>query len=265
VVLLGLEVLAFASFSAFELPTANARNLEGFVTRRAQILLESVPEFYRQKVIAASPKIINPWLSHKIAATRYSLYVPQVPASIFIGYTLGWPLAVVTSFLFLLFGLFAPCLKIYPFATGGGLDYFLQPGFGYMLGMIFASGLIGFLTRGARSSLRQIVALLVGLFIVHLVGLSYLVGVRSFFVLFEDPNNSPVWTRWLFEQARNLTWYTLPYDAFWGLIAIGIGFPFRWLAYILTAPDIALLGNTNRQNGQNNDRLASLTPLPGNN
>jgi biotin transporter BioY len=262
-VLLGIEVLAFASFTAFELPTANARNLECFFAHRLQMLVGSVPEEYQQKAIGLCPQFFKPLLNQQtIPPVRYSLYVPQVPAAIFIGYTLGWPIAATTSFLFLLLGLIGPFLRVYPFANGGGLDYVLQPGFGYLLGMIFASGLIGFLTQGSkRTSLRQIVSLVSGLVIVHLVGLAYLLGVRLFFILFEDPNNSPIWSQWLFEQARNLTWYALPYDALWGLIAIGIGFPFRWLVYILTAPDIALRASTNRQNDQFSDKLAELTPL----
>lgn len=261
-VLLGIEVLSFAAFTAFELPTANGRNLECFVSGRLQLLVRAMPETYQQKAINLCPNIVKPLLDRSIPAVRYSLYVPQVPAAIFIGYTLGWPLAAVASLLFLLLGLIGPALRLYPFANGGGLDYFLQPGFGYLVGMIFASGLIGFLTGGAkRSSLRQVIALVSGLFIVHFVGLVYLLGVRLFFILFEDPNNSPVWSQWLFEQARNLTWYVVPYDALWGLIAIGIGFPFRWLAYILMAPDIATRPNRNRQREQLSAKLAGLSTL----
>ena len=261
-VLLGIEVLAFASFTAFELPTATARNLECFINHRLQLLLGTMPEQYRQAAVNLCPQLVKPLLDRTIPAVRYSLYAPQVPAAICIGYTLGWPLAAITSFLYLLLGLVGPFFRVYTFANGGGLDYFLQPGFGYLLGMIFASGLIGFLTRGAtRTSLRQIVALMSGLFIVHLFGLVHLLGVRLFFIIFEEPNTSPVWSQWLFEQARNLTWYALPYDALWGLIAIGIGFPLRWLAYILMAPDSALRGSTNRQNEQSRDKLAGLTPL----
>ncbi len=261
-VLLGIEVLLFASFTAFELPTANARNLECFFTQRLQLLLGTMPEHYRQKALSLCPQLVRPLLDRTVPAVRYSLYAPQVPAAICIGYTLGWPLAAITSFLYLSLGLVGPFLHVYPFANGGGLDYFLQPGFGYLLGMIFASGLIGFITRGAqRTSLRQIVALVSGLFIVHLFGLVYLLGVRLFFIIFEEPNTSPVWSQWLFEQARNLTWYALPYDALWGLIAIGIGFPLRWLAYILTAPDIALRASANRQNEPSGDKFAGLTPL----
>jgi hypothetical protein len=78
------------------------------------------------------------------------------------------------------------------------------------------------------------------LLILHLFGLIYLVGSSLGVLLFEGEAAYLTWQPWLAESIRNYSWYALPYDALFGLALIGIGFPFRWLTSVLTAPDIAM-------------------------
>jgi len=61
------------------------------------------------------------------------------------------------------------------FTEGGGLGYVLQPSFGYIIGFIFGSALIGFITeKSARPSyLWLITAGLCGLFVIYAVGTVY--------------------------------------------------------------------------------------------
>ncbi len=231
---LGLEVLFFAAFAAFDLPTPTAHNISCFATSRVQSGLSRLPETVQQRVIKALPKLGQP-----VPDSRSNLYVPLAPAAIFIGYTLGWPLGTVAALSYFLLGLAGPLIHIHPFAAGGGSNYYLQPGFGYLLGMILSTSVVGLITAERRSSLSQALGLIGGLVTIHAVGLAYMLGTCLFFALFDDPHNSPVWSQWVFEQARNLTWYSLPYDFIFGLMGIGIGFPIRWLANTLIAPDIA--------------------------
>lgn len=236
IVLLGLEVLFLASFTAFEMPTATGRNLNLFARQRLQMVVSQLPARLQARLYRAVPEIAEP----ANQAVRYSLYVPQAPAAIFIGYVLSYPLASIAAALFVLVGLVAPFFNVHPFVAGGGLDYYLQPGFGYLIGMVLASTLVGLITKNRRTTASQLLSTAVGLAVVHLTGLAYLLGICLFFSIFQDLHASPVWSQWVFEQARNLSWYALPYDCLFGLVGVALGFPFRWLVNILVAPDIAV-------------------------
>lgn len=254
IVLLGLETLFLSSFTAFELPTATGRNLNLFARQRIQMVVSQAPPRLQTRIYRAVPEIAEP----ATAAVRYSLYVPQAPAAIFIGYVLGYPLASIAAVLFVLAGLIAPLFNVHPFVAGGGLDYYLQPGFGYLIGMVLASAVVGLITKNRRTTVSQLLAIGAGLVVVHLAGLAYLLGICLFFSIFQDLHAGPVWSQWVFEQARNLSWYALPYDFILGLIGIALGFPFRWLVNILVAPDIAV-----KQQHQPEQSLRMTGPMGG--
>ena len=236
IVLLGVEVLFLSSFTAFELPTATARNLNLFARQKMQLVVNQLPERLQRRVYRALPEIADP----AQANVRYTIYVPQAPAAIFIGYALGWPLATIAAGLYFLLGFVAPLFNVHPFAGGGGADFYLQPGFGYLIGMILATAAVGATTKDRRTTFSQLLATGVGLLVIHLIGLAYLLGICLFFSIFEEMHGFPTWGQWVFEQARNLSWYSLPYDFIFALTCVGIGFPFRWLANVLVAPDIAV-------------------------
>lgn len=65
------------------------------------------------------------------------------------------------------------------FALGGGLAYVFQPTFGYVLGLIPAAWLIGFLTRRGGGLVRTWAAMLAGLAVDYALGLSYLVLIAN--------------------------------------------------------------------------------------
>jgi hypothetical protein len=94
------------------------------------------------------------------------------------------------------------------------------------------------ITDEKRTSLRQLGALAGGIVSLHLTGLVYLIGSALLFAVIDI--SRPEWVVWVFDQARNLSWYPLPYDFFFSLLLIGAGFPLRFLVGMLTAPDIAL-------------------------
>lgn len=60
------------------------------------------------------------------------------------------------------------------FASGGGFTYVLQPTFGFLLGAVAASWLIGRLCRGNSSPLRIALACLAGLAALYTVGVPYM-------------------------------------------------------------------------------------------
>lgn len=241
-VLLGIEFLFLAGFTAFNLPTATRGNIQTFLVDRAGTLYGKFSRKFKRFCQKTAPNMIPPDPA-TLPTVRYSTYVPQAPAAIFVGYILGWPLALVVSIGYLLLGLLGPIFKLYVFAGGSGFNYYLQPGFGYLLGMAVASGVVGWFSRGPRNSINQILSMFMGLLSIHGVGLIYLLGICLFGALNESTGQQLVWSSWAFEEARNLTWYALPYDALFAIAFIGLAFPFRWLTRILTSPDLGVPEN----------------------
>jgi biotin transport system substrate-specific component len=234
-VALGVQLLFFTSFICLQLPTATQRNLEHYGISVAQEFVPYLPETWQDRAVGAMPE-----LNEVQPETRFSPYVPMVPVAVFVGYILGVPLGSMAALIYFVLGLAGPYLGILPFAAGGGLDYYRQPGFGYLFGLIFGSWFAGRITMRATTSMRQILAVTGGVILVHLLGLFYLTGSSLSVLLIEGETAYLRWQPWLFEQIRNLSWYALPYDVLFSLLLIGVGAPFRWLVATLTAPDIAM-------------------------
>lgn len=241
-VLLGLQVFFFSSFIAFDLPTATGQNLTRWFQLQANDTISEIPPAVKLKIdkVVPIPDIPTP-----TKPVRVSVYSPQAPIAILLGYTLGWPIATISAGIFILTGLIGPYFGLNPFASGGGLDYYSQPGFGYLLGILAATFVVAKITGDKRTSLRQIGALVAGLITVHAIGLGYLMSSALLFSLMEGAAR-PEWLPWVFEQARNLSWVSLPYDAVFSLALIGLGFPIRYLVEMLTAPDIGLKTQNDR-------------------
>lgn len=233
-VLLGMQLLLFSSFTCFELPTATQRNLARYTNLTIQRALVYMPPQWQHEVTSRFPVLLKP-----VGEIRYSPYVPMAPMAVFVGYILGLPLGFFAAIGFILVGVLGPYVGLLPLAAGGGVEYYRQPTFGYLVGMILSAWFAGRVTLSANNSLRQIVVVLGGLLILHVIGLAYLVGSSLGVLLFEGEASYLKWQPWLAESIRNLSWYALPYDALFSLALVGLGFPFRWLTSVLTAPDIA--------------------------
>lgn len=237
-VMLGIELLFTATFTCLEVPVPTGKNIRASIDREVAVIQASIPEQVKEKIAKYIPAINNIPQVQAPAEIRYSIYTPQTPVAIFVGYTLGWPIGTIACASFLLLGLFGPIFNFHPFASGGGVNYYLEPGFGYLLGMIAATWAVGYITRNARTSLNQALAVVAGLACVHVVGLAYLLGTCVVLAVIEGIGVQPGWQQWLFQEFRNLSWYQLPYDALFGVLAVGAGFPLRWLSGRLIAPDI---------------------------
>jgi biotin transporter BioY len=232
--IIGVQLLFFGSFVALSLPTATQRNLACFMHNQELAVLSVLPYKWQQSALERLPALGAP-----AQPVRFSLYVPIVPLTIFLGYCLGATLGLLAAATYFILGLLAPFAGIYPFASGGGLDYWSQPGFGYLLGCVAAAWCAGLATAKRPTSFRQSLAIASGLAAAHAVGLIYLFGSCLISLFVEGTPRFPQWRPWVLEEARNLSWYTLPYDLIFSFAAIGLGFPFRWLVDTLTAPDIA--------------------------
>ena len=234
VILLGMQLFFLATFSGFSLPTPTAKNLSAYIHNVLIKKLNLLPDTYQRKARALFPSLNLPPMP-----VRLSLYIPQAPAAIFVGCVLGPVLGAVAAGLFLLLGFTAPAAGLHIFVSGGEGKYFIQPGFGYMLGMIVASWCSGWLVNPVRRSWRQLLAVVSGVASIHILGVIYLLG-SSLFISLTDPKHQMFdWLQWLFEEIRNMTWYQLPYDVIFSILVVGLAFPFRWLIEVLIAPDIA--------------------------
>lgn len=232
---LAVELLFFASFSSVQLPTATGGNIANFSQFAAQQTVALMPVRYREKVMAFLPGLNEP-----AAEVRYGPYVPLAPLAVLLGYAMGIPLGFTACAVFIIMGLVGDVTGILPFAGGGGVDYYAQPTFGYLLGLVLASWFAGRITLVNNAMWRRLAAVAGGLAIVHISGLLYLFGRYVLILLFEGERSAAIWQPWIFEQVRNLSGYALPYDIFFTLALIGIGSPIRWLVDTLTSPDIAL-------------------------
>ncbi len=232
---LAVELLFFASFSSLKLPTATGGNMANFGKFAAQQAVSLASPKVQEKILTVVPALKEP-----AAEVRYGPYVPLAPLAVLLGYAMGIPLGLVACGTFVVLGLIGDVTGILPFAGGGGVDYWSQPTFGYLLGLLTASWFAGRVTLTLNSHWRRLAAAAGGLAIVHVSGLLYLFARYLLILLFEGDKAAVIWQPWLWEQVRNLSGYALPYDIFFTLALIGIGSPIRWLVDTLTSPDIAL-------------------------
>lgn len=230
--MLGVQLLFLAAFCAFDLPVPSQRNVTAFADNEIRFIAKAVPAQYQAKIDTYAPYLRTP--HRDIRRTSYS---PLVPAALLSGYVLGPLLGPVVCLLYLIVGVAGPYLGLFPFACGGGVGYFQEPGFGYLLALVPAAFVVGMITRDKRTSVSQLLSVLAGLTVVHLSGIFYLLGSCLVSYLLDGNRASLAWQPWVFQLARNMTWYPLPYDFLAALALIGLGFPFRWLSRILIGPE----------------------------
>lgn len=116
-----------------------------------------------------------PWQWAEKGVYPHSLGVTyQIGAVLLTGCLGGKNAGALAQVAYLVLGLF--WLPI--FAKGGGLDYFQEPSFGYILGFIPGAWLCGWLAFRSRPRVESLaLSAVAGLAIVHLCGLVYLLGL----------------------------------------------------------------------------------------
>ena len=234
VTLLSCEILFFASFISIPLPTPTQHNLERFFHKVSVDCVNQLPPLWHERAQAALPA-----LRQATKEVRYSSYIPLLPLSVTLAYALGLPLALFAPIIYLLIGLLGPRLGLFPFAAGGGFQYFSEPGFPYLLGIVFGSCFSAWISPDERKSWRQLLSANGGIAIIHAIGLSIVFASSIAVLLFDGEATFLRYQPYLSEQIRNLSWYTMPYDFLFATMLIALSFPVRWLFATLTAPDIA--------------------------
>lgn len=239
--LLSLELLFFASFVSVNLPTPTIRNIQAQTQNMARNLVGQIGAL--KPIIKENLEDRVPFLKEPQQEVRFSTYVPLLPLAVALAYALGSPLAVMVTTLYLLIGLQGPQEGLYLFASGGGIGYTKEAGFGYLLGIIGGAWFAAWMSPDdERKSWRQLLAAWGGVSIVHLIGLACVFGGSIAVLLFEGESAYLHFQPWLSEQMRNLSWYTLPYDLLFATMLIALLFPLRSLFSMLTRPDIAHKG-----------------------
>ena len=106
---------------------------------------------------------------------KHYRYIPQVPTIMFIAALLGRRFGIASVLIYILVGLFiAPV-----FALSGGLGYFLQYGFGYILAYIPAVFFAGSIVKNGLTYLNMAQATLVGVLTIHAFGILYMLFVAT--------------------------------------------------------------------------------------
>jgi len=235
VTLLSCELLFFASFISITLPIPTSRNLQQFAHNCEVDLVNQLPPLWQDRIHEKLPVLKEPTKN-----VRFSTYMPLIPLSVAMAYVLGLPLAVLVCGLHFLLGMTGPPQGVYLFCSGGGAGYWQEPGFGYLIGIIFGAWFAAWITAPEeRKSWRQLLAAFGGISITHLIGLVYVFSTSIMVLLFEGEASYLHFQPWLTEQMRNLSWYTLPYDLAFATILVALSFPLRMLLFVLTSPDVS--------------------------
>lgn len=162
-----------------------------------------------------------PTLQSAFAIKAY-FYVPQIPVVLFAAALLGSACSMTSVFFYIVLGLaFIPV-----FGLGGGFDYVLQPTFGYILGFIPATLVIGLLIDKEYSVKSLFKAVLAGVFTIHIIGFLYMILVA----LLRHNNFAYIMDWLLFESFIKII-----YDIIFGFICMLIAKFLRKFIWILTA------------------------------
>ena len=93
------------------------------------------------------------------------------------GMLLGYKFGTISVCCYIMLGLFG--LPV--FTNGGGIFYVIEPTFGYLIGFILASFVIGLITLNKSNTKRLILAGFIGLLIIYLIGLPFFYLMSTFY------------------------------------------------------------------------------------
>lgn len=103
----------------------------------------------------------------------------QFMFSAFSGLLLGSRLGALSQIVYVAIGLAGVPI----FTKGGGLNYVFQPTFGYLIGFIVASYVIGKISENKKLTfIKALIAVLTGLILVYAIGSTYLYIIMKFYI-----------------------------------------------------------------------------------
>lgn len=97
--------------------------------------------------------------------------IPQIPALMLVCSALGKRLALTSTCLYIILGLFV----IPVFALGGGLGYIGEYSFGYIIAFIFGVYVCGTFLNKKYSFLNMFLGAIAGVLIIHAIGILYMI------------------------------------------------------------------------------------------
>ena len=151
-------------------------------------------------------------------STTYK-YIPQIPIIFFIVALLGRKFGILSVVIYIILGLFFPI-----FALGGGISYLFEYGFGYILAFLPAIFFAGTLLKGKTDFLRIFLISVIGVIIIHLLGILYLLFIAT---LRHAP--ADFITSWITSQSG----IQIFYDIFFSIVAVLCGRLARNLLWIV--------------------------------
>ena len=146
-------------------------------------------------------------------------YIPQIPVIFFIVALLGRKFGILAIVTYIILGLFFPI-----FALGGGIKYFFEYGFGYILAFIPAIFFAGTLLKGKSDFLRIFLIAGIGVLIIHVLGVLYM-----FFIATLRHAPMDLILSWIISQSG----IQVLYDIFFATIGIILGKQMRKLFWMV--------------------------------
>lgn len=126
------------------------------------------------------------------------------------GLVLGAKYGALSQAVYVLLGL----AGVPVFTTGGGLMYVFQPTFGFLLALIPAAWIVGWMTRKGTGFRQVLAAGAVGMAVIYVIGLPYMHLILTVYL-------SKEWTLW--QTVRGGMLIFLPWDALKAVAAAWLG------------------------------------------
>lgn len=158
----------------------------------------------------------NAILHHFIKSYKY---IPQIPVVFFIVALMGRKFGLLAILMYIFLGLIFPI-----FALGGGISYFFEYGFGYILAFLPAIFFAGTLLKGKTDILRIFLISFIGVLIIHVLGILYM-----FFIATLRHAPMDLVTSWILSQSGIKVFY----DIFFTMLGIFAGRQMRKLLWIV--------------------------------
>lgn len=146
-------------------------------------------------------------LSDYLTNSAYYAYIPQLPAIFFVVALLDRRYGIAAIIMYILMGLF-----LYPvFGMGGGINYILEYGFGYILAYIPAAFITATIIKNNYKFFNVLKAVILGVLAIHLIGLMYMVFISTL-----SQTSMDMVTGWITAQSG----IKIFYDTFFSLCTI---------------------------------------------
>jgi len=147
-------------------------------------------------------------------------YIPQIPAVLFTGALLGPGIGAAVVLIYLIIGL----LGFPIFAAGGGINYYTEPGFGYILGYFLGIYFLGTILSKKITTLSITLSTIISVLFIHITGILYL----TLLMLFQHSSiPDTIGMIWSFSGAK------LPYDFVISIIAVSLARPLRSILWVI--------------------------------